>query len=144
MHKLNSNRLIELYVEHNYYGKMTGMHFEILAPGIVNYTMPIGASVLATPYTAHGGAIAGLCDATVGVGALSLVVENLLIVSTVEMKVNFLLPARKDDVLTATSKVVKAGKRIIFMEAVVCNQNNELVATANATMNAYPAQKAGY
>lgn len=144
MHKLNFNQLIQLYIEHNSFGKLTGMTFEIMEPGVVVYKMPVEEAVLATPFTAHGGAIAGLCDATVGVGALSLVVDNHYVVSTVEMKVSFILPARTGDVLTGVSKVLKAGKRIIFMEAEIKNQKGELVATASSTMNAYPAEKAGY
>ena len=82
--------LIDQYIANNQYGKLLGMNFSILEPGLVNYSLTINEHHLATPFTAHGGCIASLLDATMGVGALSLVSSKNQVVATVEMKINFL------------------------------------------------------
>jgi acyl-CoA thioesterase len=102
--------------------------------------MTIRPKHLATPKAAHGGLIAGFLDAVVGVGALSAVCEEGMIVSTVEMKVSYFEPILLGDHITGFSKMMKRGKRILFMEGEVFNQHGVLVAKAYATLNAYPAQ----
>jgi uncharacterized protein (TIGR00369 family) len=144
MSDLNSHPLIRRYIEANRFGEFLGMEFFIVKPGIINYSMRVSIDHLATPVSMHGGAIAALMDAVVGVGALSLVCADDRVVSTVEMKISFLRPVVLDDLLTGTSEVLKAGKRIIFMEGRLVNQKQELIAIASATMNAYPKEKAGY
>jgi uncharacterized protein (TIGR00369 family) len=140
MHLLNHHPLIQKYTEYNAFGRLIEMSFNITQPGIVEYSMTIRAEHLATPIAAHGGLIAGFLDAVVGVGALSAVCEEGMIVSTVEMKVSYFEPIFLDDHITGTSKLMKRGKRILFMEGEIFNQKGVLVAKANATLNAYPAQ----
>ena len=136
--------LIDQYIANNKYGKLLGMNFSILEPGLVNYSLRINENHLATPFTAHGGCIASLLDATLGVGALSLVSSKNQVVATVEMKINFLKGAILNDQLIATSKVVKNGNKIIVMQAEIRNQKKELLALASGTFMPYDAMKAGY
>lgn len=144
MSDLNKHPLIQKYNQLNKFGELLGMHFSISAPGNLTYRLVVTEELLATPKALHGGAIAAFCDAILGVGALSYVCEQQKVVSTVEMKVSFLNPALIGDTLIGTSKVLKAGNRLIFMEANIVNQSNELIAVASGTFNAYPAEKAGY
>ena len=136
--------LIDQYIANNKYGKLLGMNFSILEPGLVNYSLRIKENHLATPFTAHGGCIASLLDATMGVGALSLVSSKNQVVATVEMKINFLKGAILNDQLIATSKVVKNGNKIIVMQAEIRNEKKELLALASGTFMPYDAMKAGY
>ena len=85
MNVLNDHPLIQKYIEYNAFGRLIGMSFNITQPGIVEYSMTIRPEHLATPKAAHGGLIAGFLDAVVGVGALSVVCEEGMIVSTVEV-----------------------------------------------------------
>jgi len=140
MISLNQHPLIQKYIEHNAFGSFIGMSFNITQPSIVEYSMTIRPEHLATPKAAHGGLIAGFLDAVVGVGALSVVCEEGMIVSTVEMKVSYFEPILLDDHVTGISKMLKRGKRILFMEGEIFNQHGILVAKASATLNAYPAQ----
>ena len=140
MNVLNDHPLIQKYIEYNAFGRLIGMSFNITQPGIVEYSMTIRPEHLATPKAAHGGLIAGFLDAVVGVGALSVVCEEGMIVSTVEVKVSYFEPILLDDYITGISKMMKRGKRILFMEGEIFNQHGVLVAKANATLNAYPAQ----
>jgi uncharacterized protein (TIGR00369 family) len=144
MSDLNQHPLIVKYIAANQFGDFLGMQFQILKPGEVEYSMLVLPKHLATPVSAHGGAIAALMDAVVGVGALSKVCEQDKVVSTVEFKISFLRPVILGDELIGKSSVLKTGARILFMEGKIYNQRNEMVAVSTATMNAYPKEKAGY
>ena len=141
---LNEHPLIIDYILQNNFGRLLGMNFSILSPGIVSYSLSINKSHWATPVAVHGGVVASLLDATVGVGALSAVCEVGKVVSTVELSISYLSPSFLNDQLTATSELVKLGHKLIFMEAKVVNQNGALIAKATAILNAYPKEKAGY
>jgi uncharacterized protein (TIGR00369 family) len=138
--------LLDKYIANNNFGKCLGMHFKVIAPGSVDYFITIKEMHLATPLSAHGGLIASLMDAALGVSALSAVQHDKKVVSTVEYKLNFLAPVHLNDELCARARVLQQGKRILVAECdVFClNKNNKLVAKGMGTFNAYDAIKAGY
>ncbi|MEI8117235.1 MAG: PaaI family thioesterase [Flavobacteriia bacterium] len=136
--------IIQAYIDKNRFGKWLGMSFEILEPGIVAYRLDIQEKHLATPMHAHGGCIASLLDATLGVGALSLVADEQKVVSTVDLSIQFLSGVKCADQLIAYSKCLKKGKKLIFMQADVLNQDKQLVAHANGTFVSVAASVAGY
>lgn len=144
MKDLKNHILIQQYIEWNEYGRLLGMDFSILEAGYVEYRMPVKTLHLATPFAAHGGSVASLMDAALGVAALSAVVESMRIVSTVTMNMQFVSPALKENQLLAKAKVIKQGKSLLFVEAEIINQNGKTVATGTAVMNAYPVEKANY
>lgn len=140
-------KIIELYRQYNSFGNQMNMDFEIIKPGKVLYKMTIGKEHLATPIAAHGGAIAGLMDATLGVAGLSKTAEHGKIVSTVEFKINYLAPVSLGDELEAIGTVISAGKRILFIEGEIFKWREvqkKLLAKASGTFNAYPAEKAKF
>ena len=136
--------IIEQYIAHNNFGKILGMDFKIIEPGTVHYFMTIKEEHLATPKAAHGGVIAALMDGVLGVAALSNVVEQKKVVSTVEFKINYLSPALLGDQLFGIGKVEQLGNRIIITSGdIICtNRNNITVAKGMGTFNAYPFEKA--
>lgn len=138
--------LLEKYIAQNQFGKLIGMHFEIVQEGEINYFLKIKKEHLATPKAAHGGAISALVDAALGVCGLSAVYKDNKVVSTVEYKINYLSPALVKDELVANAKVIQQGKRLLIIECSVCasNRENVLIAKAMGTFNAYDATKAGY
>ena len=140
------NALVAKYIEHNHYGKHLGMTFKIIQAGEVHYELTIRTEHLATPNAAHGGLLASLVDAALGVAGLSAVCEENKVVSTVEYKMNFMSPALLHDKLLAKARVIQRGKRILIINCdVICtNRENKLIATALGTFNAYDAAKAGY
>jgi len=142
--KLSENSLILSYIQTNQFGKLLGMHFEIKEPGKVIYKLSTNSNHLATPLAVHGGCTAALLDATMGVGALSLVCEKNKVVATLEMKVSFLKSVLSNDQLIAESIVVKKGRSLIFMEAEVFNQMKQLVAKSSGTFTILEAEKSGY
>ncbi|MBK7667445.1 MAG: PaaI family thioesterase [Sphingobacteriaceae bacterium] len=140
------NNLIEKYIANNHFGKLIGMDFKIINEGNVEYYLTISKNHLATPNSAHGGVIASLIDAALGVAGLSMVYKENKVVSTVEYKTNFMNPALLNDELKAVAKVEQRGKRIIIISCDVfaINRRNTIIAKALGTFNAYDAVKAGY
>jgi acyl-CoA thioesterase len=138
------NSLIVSYIAQNNFGRLLGMQFEIEEPGKVIYTLQTNADHLATPLAVHGGCTAALLDATMGVGALSLVCDKNKVVATLEMKASFLKSIFVNEQLTAESIVVKKGRSLIFMEAEVYNQKKQLVAKSSGTFTVMDAEKSGY
>ena len=144
LHRLNDNPIIQGYIKGNNFGRLIEMDFEIKEAGKIIYHIEILQKHLATPIASHGGVVASLMDSTTGIAALSLVCEEGFIVSTVELKLNFLAPVRLGDKLQGESFVLAKGKRLIVTEAEIRNQNNVLVAKGMGTFNVYPMEKAGY
>lgn len=143
MTELQYHPVIQAYIENNRFGNLLGMDFSIISEGEVMYSMEITEKHLATPVASHGGAIAGLMDAALGVAGLSAVCESGKVVSTLEMSVRFIAPGKLGDTLTAHAKVISSGNRILVIQAEMYNQHQVLIATGNGTFNAYPKEKAG-
>jgi len=141
MEKYNEE-IIRLYEAANAFGDLLGMQLTLVDQGVVTYEMEVKPHHLATPFAAHGGAVAALVDGALGVAALSKVSINKKVVSTIELRMNFLRPALLGDVLLAKGNVVSAGNRLLYVECEVMNQTGDLIAKASGTFNAYPAEKA--
>jgi len=76
----------------------------------VTIEMPIREELLNSNGVVHGGATASLVDAALGIAITQKWKGRLT--STIEMKLNYLRPAR-EGTLTARSHFVKTGKSII-------------------------------
>lgn len=144
MKELLHHPLIQGYIKSNNFGRLLGMNFDILDHGVVNYSMLITKNHLATPIAAHGGSVAALIDASMGVCALSEVILEDKVVSTIELKMSFIAPAVLGDTMNARAKIIKSGNRLLLVEGEIRNQNDKLIAVASGTFNAYPANKAGF
>ncbi len=144
MEELREHPIAKAYIKNNHFGVMLDMSFEMSEAGKVTYTMPILDKHLATPMAAHGGSICAMMDATMGVCALSEVIHENHVVSTIEMKISFVSPAILGDVLKGTAITIKKGSRLIFVEGKIHNQDDKLIAMASGTFNAYPSSKAGF
>lgn len=144
MKHLLDHPIVQGYIAANRFGDLLDMDFDIDAPGEIRYSMPVTEKHLATPIAAHGGSIAALMDATMGVCALSQVIEENKVVSTIEMKISFLAPGMLNDTLNGTARIVKNGRRILFVEGLIENQDGKKIAMATGTFNAYPMEKAGF
>ena len=138
--------IIEKYIANNHFGKTLGMDFKIIETGLVHYFLTITQDHLSTPKAVHGGVIAALMDGVLGVAALSAVVEQQKIVSTVEFKINYLTPSLLNDQLLGIGKVEHAGNRIIVSSGdIICiNRQDIVIAKAIGTFNAYPLEKAAF
>lgn len=144
MQEMLEHPIVKGYIAANRFGELLGKEFEIVGPGEIIYSMVVQEKHLATPIAAHGGSIAALMDATMGVCALSQVIAQNKVVSTIEMKISFLAPAKLGDRLKGTAEIIKSGHRILFVEGLIENQDGKKIAVATGTFNAYPMEKAGF
>jgi uncharacterized protein (TIGR00369 family) len=135
--------LIEKYASQNHFGYLLGMEFQILSPGEIEYRLKIEEKHLATPIAAHGGVIASLVDASLGIACLSKVALLDKVVSTIEFSLKFHKPAVLGAELVAQARVISAGNRILVSETKIYD-GVTLIASASGTFNAYPKEKAGY
>lgn len=85
--------------------------------------------------TAHGGVIAGLLDAAMGLAILARLPEGEGC-ATIEMKVNFTLPARPGP-LTGGGRVLHEGRRIVTASAEALAEDGALVAVAQGTFQRF-------
>ncbi len=134
-------RLLEIYNQVNRFGKENGFKLTVVNPGEIIYEMEVLPKHLATPTAMHGGMLAAMMDGVIGVAALSLVAPENKLVSTVELKINYFKPVYLNDKLLGKGRVDHQGKRIIHSSGEIYNQNNEIVAKAMGTFNAYPMEK---
>jgi len=131
------NEILKAYDKTNEFGRFLNMTYKVAKPGEVIFSMLVTKDLLATKQAMHGGALAGLMDAVVGVAALSVSSLKGKLVSTVEFKINYLKPVVLNDHLKGVGTVISEGNRIIICKGEIFNQNEELVAIATSTMNAY-------
>lgn len=136
--------LIAQYNSKNEFAQLLGMQLFCISDGIVEYHLEICSQHLATPGFAHGGVLTTLLDATMGAGALTMIADEGKVVSTIEMHVNFLQPIQVGDFLVARSSTIRKGKKVIFMNCEVKNQQNKLVAVSKGTFFPLDATRTGY
>ena len=136
--------ILDIYNTHNHFGKLLGMTYSIINSGEVSYCLEVKQEHLATKTAAHGGLLAGFMDAVIGVAALSAVVEDKKVVSTIEFKISYLKPALLGDRLIGKGLVLQKGNRIIVTEGKIYNQHNELICIATGTLNSYPLEKSDF
>jgi uncharacterized protein (TIGR00369 family) len=100
---------------------------------------------LSSPGTAHGGAIAGLMDAILGVKTLAYAVMRDQLCSTVEFKINFLRPVLLGDMIFGEAEILQKGKTLVVTSATLYRMNaqgeKEAVAHGLGTFNLYPMEK---
>lgn len=83
--------------------------------------------------TLHGGVIAGILDDMMGITVVSLGDKNFF--TTVNLSVDYLYPARENDVLTAKAFMIKKGKQIHHVQAELWNlATNKMIAKGNSNL----------
>lgn len=102
--------------------KTLGAKIIDLNPGHCTITAPIKAEVTQQHGFAHAAVTFAIGDTAAGYAALSMMDEKSEVL-TVEMKINLYAPAQ-GDLLIATGKVVKPGRRLIIVSAEVAARNN--------------------
>lgn len=91
----------------------------------VTIEMPIREELLNSNRVVHGGATASLVDAALGIAITQKWKGRLT--STVEMKLNYLRPAREGK-LIARSRFIKTGKTIVVGTVEVADDSGQDIA----------------
>jgi len=81
--------------------------------------------------TVHGGVFCDIADAAMGLSFLTTLKSNETFTS-IDLRITFLRPVREGK-LTASSKIIKRGKRLGYMECEIWNEDKKLVAKASST-----------
>lgn len=81
--------------------------------------------------TMHGGAMGDIADAAMGI-AVATTISPAEDFTTMEFKISFFRPHIKGP-LRAEGLVAKRGRRVAFTEAVLTNQQKQVIAKANGT-----------
>lgn len=117
----------------NRFCDLIGLHFTEMEKGFCRTELMITDFHL-NPYgTLHGGVVYSLADTGMG-GALSTLLEDDEQCATIEIKINYLKSMRSGRLVCET-RVIHKGKNIAFLESVVKNPEDKLVATATGTFN---------
>lgn len=134
--------MLQNYRHFNQFGMHNEMLTEIIDLGHLKVKMKIKEMHCASPNTCHGGVTAALMDAALGGAALSKVILDQKLVSTIEFKINYLRPVHLDDELEATAKVDYCGATTIVCSAdIVSTNKGKIVAKGIGTFNSYPLSK---
>ena len=80
----------------------------------------------------QGGMLAAFADSVLG-GASALHLPPEQYPALAEMKISIFRPATAGTTLTGKGRVLKAGRRVLFAEAEIFNDENELIAKASGT-----------
>jgi acyl-coenzyme A thioesterase 13 len=74
----------------------------------------------------HGGTAAAIMDDIAGMLVFAL--EREFGYTSVNLNIDFLSPARQGDVITATARIVRAGKNIVHVEVNLTATDGKLIA----------------
>ena len=117
-------------LDHNPFVRFMGVEVPELGEGYARFTLEIRPDFHNSQGFLQGGVIAALADEAVAYALFSLVPEGEMI-STVEMKINFLAPAQQG-VLEAQAHIRKRGRTLSLGEVEV-TQDTRLVAKGMCT-----------
>lgn len=80
----------------------------------------------------HGGMMSLLIDESIGWAVLSL--ESSLNYTSLSLTVDFLYGAKEGEEIVAHAKIIRQGKKILNVEVLVYNSNNDLLAKATSNL----------
>jgi uncharacterized protein (TIGR00369 family) len=139
---MKSSEFEALYKKTCRYDQHMGLDLNVHSPGKITYHLRIDERHLSFPMACHGGVIAGMMDATLGVTALSWAVMEEKLCATVEFKTHFFSPVKPGDCLEGTGEIDFFGSSLIVTTARIAHTStDQLVAKGMGTFNLYPIAK---
>lgn len=132
---------VERRVPHN---TALGLRFVGLEGSRISVELPYDARLVGNPETGvlHGGAITALMDATSGTAVFAKILQPVPI-ATLDLRIDYLAPARPGLAVIARAECVKATHSIAFVrcEAFHREEPAELIALANGTFMIFRSKK---
>src|SRR2546423_9989042 len=120
--------------------KLIGARLSLVAPGVVEITLPYRADLVQQNGYLHAGIITTIADSACGYAAYTLMPAGSNVLS-VEFKVNLLRPTQ-GEAFVARAEIIKAGRTLTVVRADVfgleANAERVLVATMQGTMMGLP------
>ncbi len=124
------------------YFKLLSMDIVDLAWGRADLAIELGPQHLQPYGTVHGGVISSLIDSA-GFWAVYSMLPEGTEAATVEMKLNYLAPAKKGR-LTCQGRTLKLGRSLGLAEAQVIDDNGELIGHGTVTLMVNPGSHRGH
>lgn len=119
-----------------------GLEFRVDAPGKIEYWMTVDENHQSSPQTIHGGVIAAMMDAQLGMTALSYAVTKGKLCSTVELKTNFTNAPNHGDELYGQGEIDFVGNSLMVCSATIKRRRDHImIAKGMGTFNLYPMEK---
>ncbi len=114
------------------------MTIEDRGDGYLAVRMPVTRAMGGSPGVAHGGAVMSLLDTALGGCAIHHALARGKFTSTVEMKVNFLKPAKVGSRLLATATLQAGGRSLLVISGEAVEEDTgRKSAFATGTFNLY-------
>ncbi len=110
---------------------LLGMEILDIKKGWAKIRLPFADKLTNPLGIAHGGAVFSPADSAIGLALIGMVEKGETII-TVEMKINYLKPFSKGEII-AEAKIVHKGSHVAVGEVNVKNGQKELVAKGVAT-----------
>lgn len=98
----------------------------------ITYTWKVPPELCNSAGNLQGGVLAAFADSVLG-GACAAFLDRDTYPALAEMKISILRPAPSGTTITGKGKVLKAGKRVLFVEAEVRSADGKLIAKASGT-----------
>ena len=111
--------------------ELIGFRLTAVEPGRAVFELDAGPQHANPMGTLHGGVLCDIADAAMGIAYASTLGDGESF-TTLELKINFLRPFRTGR-LTATARMVKAGRTIGLAECDVTDTEGRLIARAMST-----------
>lgn len=143
---MNPTDFEQFFKKNNNFDKTLGLKFKILSPGHIEYYLKIEERHLSSPQYCHGGVIAGMMDAVLGLTVISYAITLDKFCSTVELKTNFLTPASLGQELKGSALIDFKGQSLVVCSGNIADHLNseKMVAKGIGTFSLYPASKHTY
>jgi len=113
------------------FARLLDLKLEAASPGRSVMSLQIRDELRQNLGVVHGGVTASLIDSAAALAIVSLLAEGER-ATTVDLTINYLRPLRSGKV-TATARVLRAGKRVIAVSADVEDEDGNLAATGLTT-----------
>ena len=124
-------RRIQKAVKSVPYARLLGFELDEVSPGAATLGLKIRKNLMQNHGVVHGGAIASLIDTASAFAIIPLLTAEEK-VTTVDLTISYLRPLTKGRV-SATARVVRAGRRLFVVSAEVKDEDGKLAATALST-----------
>lgn len=131
----------QFYREICNFDRFLGLDLQVDAPGRIRYRLTVSEAHLSMPGACHGGVLAAMMDATLGLTALSKVFDAGQLCQTVEFKINYLSNPGVGERLTARGALESCGQRLIVASARIVADDGRGLASGLGTFSLYPLAK---
>ncbi len=124
-------RRIQKAVESVPYAHLLGIELDDISKGRATLGLNVRKELTQNHGVVHGGAIASLVDTAMAFAIITLLAPREK-VTTVDLTISYLRPLTKGRI-TATARVVRAGRRLFVVSAEVFGDDGKLASTALST-----------